>query len=132
MTSAQPSSTFVVSNVPSMHVTRSSTVVLLNCARMPSLGSIARNCATASFQSGCASSARVKMPVPAPILARLRERRESGVGDVWGARGRGTYSTMVAGAVDGSAARMCARALAWYDGRALGRAGGQYTTPIGW
>lgn len=76
--SAQPSGTPVVSNVPSATLTRLSATVLANCARMPSTGSTARSSASASFQSGCASSARVKMPVPEPTLgaaARLCDQQ---------------------------------------------------------
>ena len=64
--SAHPSSTPVLSNVPSATVTRGSVIVFENCSRMPSLGSTARSSLIADDQSGCVSSARVKMPVPEP------------------------------------------------------------------
>lgn len=58
----------VVSNVPSRTDTRGSVTALLNTLRMPALGSTARSSFMADDQSGLASNARVKMPVPAPIL----------------------------------------------------------------
>ena len=66
--SAHPSAAPVLSNVPSTTVTRLSGTVFENCSRMPALGSTARSSLTLPAQSGCASRARVKMPVPDPIL----------------------------------------------------------------
>ena len=61
----------VVSNVPSRTDTRGSVTALLNTLRMPALGSTARSSFMADDQSGFASNARVKMPVPDPILYHL-------------------------------------------------------------
>ena len=71
MTSAHPSSMAVVSNVPPRTDTRGSETVFEKTSRMPSLGSTARSSFMESVQSGCASSARVKIPVPAPSLHNI-------------------------------------------------------------
>ena len=68
MRSAQPSSMPVASKVPSRTDTRGSLTDLENTLRMPSLGSTARSSLIDVAQSGCASNARVKMPVPARSL----------------------------------------------------------------
>ena len=68
ITSAQPSDNGVFSKVPSYNVTRLSSTVLANTSRIPALGSTALIWLISKAQSGWASNARVKIPVPAPIL----------------------------------------------------------------
>lgn len=58
---------------------------------MPGLGSTARSWLTAWDHSGCASKARVKMPVPAPILLSVLEQEDAGQYTVM------TYSTILIG-----------------------------------
>ena len=70
MTSADASGTPVRSNAPSRTLTRSSEIVLENCARIPELGSTAMRDPMDDDQAGCARSARVKIPVPDPILRK--------------------------------------------------------------
>ncbi|KAJ7705359.1 hypothetical protein B0H17DRAFT_666021 [Mycena rosella] len=59
----------VALNVPSKTATRGSVVYFANTSRIPSLGSLALSTWTATH-SGCASSDRVKRPVPAPIPSK--------------------------------------------------------------
>ena len=65
--SAHPVSTPVLSKEPSETSTRSSLVYFKKASRIPSLGSIALR-RRIHPHSGCASSARVKSPVPDAIL----------------------------------------------------------------
>src|SRR5687768_9697245 len=74
-TSAHPSRKPVCSNVPSCTVTLLFLTVLEKTALIPALGSTAFSSLISAAHSGCASNARVKSPVPAPILAPSRFQR---------------------------------------------------------
>lgn len=96
--SATPSSTPVFSNVPSLtqtlFLTSVSTVDLVKKFRMPSLGSTAVITLTELANEGCESRARVKTPVPEPILFVVRDEYRNRCEISGNSR---AYSTMVNG-----------------------------------
>jgi hypothetical protein len=95
--SAEPLSSPVAVNVPSLSEIRASLVLEAKVSRIPSEGSTARRELIESFHSGWASKVLVNRPVPDATLYQIKNRYHRAIT---------THSTMLNGPFSGSLDRI--------------------------